>query len=376
MKKNKIIYYICISLLMVGLGVLIAVIINSFNNKYETAETKSMKNALIILDENRNNNKKSYDISFVQDVEYEEKEDTDSEIINYKAHYKSNGSFTLSYEVTDSKKIDLSNGFKSFLDDGVGFMSGNQSESHIIQNEEIDKATNEKTRSENYNYSLGNRFVIDNRDTIKVLSETMYHDNATDKKNNYNFYGQINKETLLSAFDSERFNEALNRMLFIDFWSDVNYLMNYLQKTFKEVNYNDSESVYKLIETMDINVEEANDAINLYFELDLDDSFKNEKNNYKNILVNLCINKKSKNVDYFKFDLSNYLFSILKSDPSNSGVFSSNVNDYIIQGKIINDTLNNKEEANVTYKEYDESNKFDFIDDFVQDALPVHEDIY
>ena len=376
MKKNKIIYYICISLLMVGLGVLIAVIINSFNNKYETAETKSMKNALIILDENRNNNKKSYDISFVQDVEYEEKEDTDSEIINYKAHYKSNGSFTLSYEVTDSKKIDLSNGFKSFLDDGVGFMSGNQSESHIIQNEEIDKATNEKTRSENYNYSLGNRFVIDNRDTIKVLSETMYHDNATDKKNNYNFYGQINKETLLSAFDSERFNEALNHMLFIDFWSDVNYLMNYLQKTFKEVNYNDSESVYKLIETMDINVEEANDAINLYFELDLDDSFKNEKNNYKNILVNLRINKESKNVDYFKFDLSNYLFSILKSDPSNSGVFSSNVNDYIIQGKIINDTLNNKEEANVTYKEYDESNKFDFIDDFVQDALPVHEDIY
>jgi len=87
-------------------------------------------------------------------------------------------------------------------------------------------------------------------------------------------------------------------------------------------------------------------------------------------------NKESKNVDYFKFDLSNYLFSILKTDPSNSGVFSSNVNDYIIQGKILNDTLNNKEEANVSYKEYDESNKFDFIDDFVQDALPVHEDIY
>jgi hypothetical protein len=31
MKKNKIIYYICISLLMLGLGVLIAVIIKLFN---------------------------------------------------------------------------------------------------------------------------------------------------------------------------------------------------------------------------------------------------------------------------------------------------------------------------------------------------------
>ncbi len=376
MNKNKIIYYLCISLLMLGFGVVIAIIINSFGNKYETNEAKTMKNALVILDENRSSNKKSYEISFVQDVEYEEKKDTDLEIINYKAHYKSNGSFVLSYEVADSKKIDLSNGFKSFLDDGVGFMSGNQSEIHIIQNEEIDKATNEKTRSENYNYTLGNKFVIDNRETIKVLSETMYHNNLDDNKKNYSFYGKINKETLMSCFESERFNEALNRMLFIDFWSDVNNLMNYLQKTFKEVNYNDSESVYKLIETMNINVEEANDAINLYFELDLDDSFKNEKNNYKNILVNLRINKESKNVDYFKFDLSNYLFSILKTDPSNSGVFSSNVNDYIIQGKILNDTLNNKEEANVSYKEYDESNKFDFIDDFVQDALPVHEDIY
>lgn len=376
MNKNKIIYYLCISLLMLGFGVVIAIIINSFGNKYETNEAKTMKNALVILDENRSSNKKSYEISFVQDVEYEEKKDTDLEIINYKAHYKSNGSFVLSYEVADSKKIDLSNGFKSFLDDGVGFMSGNQSEIHIIQNEEIDKATNEKTRSENYNYTLGNKFVIDNRETIKVLSETMYHNNLDDNKKNYSFYGKINKETLMSCFESERFNEALNRMLFIDFWSDVNNLMNYLQKIFKEVNYNDSESVYKLIETMNINVEEANDAINLYFELDLDDSFKNEKNNYKNILVNLRINKESKNVDYFKFDLSNYLFSILKTDPSNSGVFSSNVNDYIIQGKILNDTLNNKEEANVSYKEYDESNKFDFIDDFVQDALPVHEDIY
>jgi len=291
MNKNKIIYYLCISLLMLGFGVVIAIIINSFGNKYETNEAKTMKNALVILDENRSSNKKSYEISFVQDVEYEEKKDTDLEIINYKAHYKSNGSFVLSYEVADSKKIDLSNGFKSFLDDGVGFMSGNQSEIHIIQNEEIDKATNEKTRSENYNYTLGNKFVIDNRETIKVLSETMYHNNLDDNKKNYSFYGKINKETLMSCFESERFNEALNRMLFIDFWSDVNNLMNYLQKTFKEVNYNDSESVYKLIETMNINVEEANDAINLYFELDLDDSFKNEKNNYKNILVNLRINE-------------------------------------------------------------------------------------
>ena len=52
-----------------------------------------------------------------------------------------------------------------------------------------------------------------------------------------------------------------------------------------------------------------------------------------------------------------------------------NVNSYYIEGKIINNTLDRADTSSIQYKEYNDETKYDFIDQFINHALPTR-DIY
>ena len=163
MNKKSLIYYLCMSVLMACIGITVAVTINA---KYEEEKVAALKKALIVLEDIGNSNKKGYEINFVKDIDYSEKEDDNEIVSDYNAHYESSGSFKLSFESDESKKVTLTNGFQSFFENAKGFISGTQSESHVINNSEINKKTSETIRKENYNYSLSNENIIDNNENI------------------------------------------------------------------------------------------------------------------------------------------------------------------------------------------------------------------
>ena len=44
-------------------------------------------------------------------------------------------------------------------------------------------------------------------------------------------------------------------------------------------------------------------------------------------------------------------------------------------GKIVNNTLTRKDTSGVEYKEYTDETKYDFVDQFINHAIPTSEDI-
>ena len=91
--KKKIVFYIAMSIFMVGIAISTFFIINGFSNKYETNETKAFKEVLTLLEKSRNSNKKGYEIIFKEDFNYNQKTENDEEVIDYKSHYLSEGLF-------------------------------------------------------------------------------------------------------------------------------------------------------------------------------------------------------------------------------------------------------------------------------------------
>ena len=371
MNKNKIIYYVCIAFLMACIGISLAITVNY---KYESEKVMALKNVLMTLEEN-NSTKKGYEISFVKNVDYNDKEDANDAIADYNAHYEAKGSFKLSYEESGNK-VNLMDGFQSFFQNAKGFISGTQVESHTINNIETDKNNNGTIRKENFNYSVSNEFVIDNNSDISVLSNTKYNNNIDNTKNvNDSFLGKINKNLLFETIDISRFNDAVNQLMFIDVWDDATSLLKLISSSLDKIDYNNRDELADFIKNKDFSFQINNDTIKINYLLDLDDKLNYNDNNYECIKFMLEVDKNSKEIKHFSFDLTKYYESILRTD-ENDQKGTSKVNQYIIEGKILNNTLDKEDTSGVQYKEYNDETKYDFIDQFITHAIPTREDIY
>ena len=344
------------------------------NMNYETENTKIFKEVINLVEENREN-KKGYGVSFVQDFNYEENKELDFEISNYKAHYHTNGSFLLSYE---GKNIEIEKGLDGFITNATGFLSGYQTEKHEIENKETDKETKEVIRQDNYNRGVENRFIYDTNDTnVSLMSETKYIDysnrdnDITDK-----FAGTIAKQTLLDTVEADKLKKALNDLMFVDVWDSVNSLVELMHNTFVNLNNKGYEDIYKYLENKNFSFEKRDNLIVVKYTIDVDDSLKETtENKYNDVELNFQIDTQTKEIKYFRFDLSKYLASVFASE-NDTKVASSKVNEYYIEGNFINEQLTRFETTNTTYNKYTEDNKYEFIDDFMVHALPTREDIF
>ena len=377
--KNKIVFYICMILLMVAVGVSAFAITVGINAKYETEETKAFKEVLELLENNRGKStKKGYLIDFLQQFEYEEKIDSEDELVDFSANYEANGTFVLSYDKDDDKKVSVEKGFDTFIQYANGFISGVQSEKYKIFNEETDKYTNEK-RTDEHNRGVQNKFVYDTNDNlVSVMSETQYQDyNDSSKDYNDKFYGIISKKSLHDAVEIKSLSQAINRLMFIDAWSSVNSLLSIMHSTFVGLNPKSYKGLYNYINNKDFEYERKDNSIIIRYRIDLDSSLKeNSPNDLENITITVEVDTKTSEITYFKFDLANYFASLLNADAEGTTFFKSDVKAYYVEGKILDNTLERMDTANITYKEYKDEEKYDFIDQFLAHALPTRIDIY
>lgn len=348
---------------------------NKNNNiNYENENTKVFKEVLGLVEESRTN-KKGYSVSFLQDFNYDEKKELEYEISNYKAHYTSQGSFMLSYE---GKDVNIEKGLDGFIKNANGFMSGNQSEKHEISNEETTKDTKEVIRKETINRGVDNTFIYDtNASNISVMSETTYIDYSDRNKDVQDkFYGTIAKGTLMDSIEINNLKAAIDKLMFIDVWDSVNILLGLTHTTFVDLGSKGYEDIYKYLENKNFSFERGKDSITVKYTIDVDDELKaTTENKYKDVEFTFEIDTETKEISYFKFDLSKYLASVFESENDGKSV-TSTVNNYYIEGKFLNTTLNRRLTANNLYKTYDEETKYDFVDDFMAYALPVKEDFY
>lgn len=343
---------------------------NSMN--YENENTKVFKEVLNLVEENRAN-KRGYNVSFVQDFNYDEKKELENEISNYKAHYYSQGSFLLSYE---GKNINIEKGIDGFIKEGSGFISGVQTEKHEIINEETTKDTKELIRKEVINHGVDNSFIYDtDANNVSIMSETKYIDYSDRSKDiDDKFYGTIAKDTLMDTIDAANLKTAIDQLMFIDVWDSVNVLIELMHNTFVDLNSKGYEDIYKYLENKNFSFERKDDIISIKYTIDVDDSLKaTTENKFNDVEIQFEIDTETKDISYFKFDLSKYFASLFASENDEKTV-TSKVNNYYIEGKFLNKPINRTTTSNSLYTKYDEETKYDFVDDFMAYALPIKED--
>lgn len=376
--KKKIIFYVCVSLLMASIAIAVVLVVKSVKEQYETEETKAFKEVLTLLESNRDkSNKKGYEITFKEDFNYAQKLDENDVITDYTAHYVADGAFTLSYETADAKSVSFTGGFESFFKNANGFMSGTQVECHEIHNEEKDKTNNTVIRSEEINRGTTNNFIIDADQNITVLSETTYLDLGNPNNDiKDQFYGKIARTVLDDNIETKSFTKAVDKMMFVDVWDSTNTLLLLMHNTFVNFDSSNYENIYNYIKKKNFKYERTDNTIVIKYTLSLDSALKEEENNFNDAEIEIEVDNKTGEILHFKFDLSKYLASLLALDEEGSTYFKANVSSYYIEGRIVNNTLDRKNTENVTYIEYNDASKYDFIDQFINHALPTREDVY
>ena len=376
--KKKLIFYIAMSILMVGIAISTFFIINGFSNKYETNETKAFKEVLTLLEKSRNSNKKGYEIKFKEDFNYNQKTEDDEEVIDYKSHYLSEGLFNMSYEVSNPSDVSFQGGFESFFKNANGFISGTQIEKYEIENVETSKKDNSVLRNDNLNKGIDNTFIIDNdSNNVSVMSVTLYNDfNNKDNNVNDKFYGKISKNVLMDNVETKSFNTAVDKMMFVDVWDSTNTLLLLMHNTFVNFELSNSEKIFNYIKDKSFTYNRKDKTIEIKYMLSLDGSLKEEENNFNDVEILIEVDNESGEIVSFKFDLSKYLSSLLALEAEGATYFKADVNSYYIEGKIINNTLDRADTSSIQYKEYNDETKYDFIDQFINHAIPTREDIY
>ena len=208
------------------------------------------------------------------------------------------------------------------------------------------------------------------------MSNTAYNNLSDSSKNvEDSFAGKISRDILIDNVDDSGLNKAVDKIMYIDVWDSVNTLLGLMHKELNNFDKNNYKVLYDYIKDRNFIISKDDSSININFEISLDKTLNEEKNNYDNASVEMKVDNKTGEIKNFKIDLSKYLASILQEESNNSIYFKSNVKSYVINGKIINSILT-RPETNVSYTEYTEDNKYDFIDRFINKALPVREDIY
>ena len=337
-------------------------------------DTKTFKEVLDLLEKNRNaSNIKGYQIQFKQDLTYETKEENDYEVVDYQANYKTDGSFTLSYETTDPKNVNIEKGFDSIITKATGFAAGTQLEKYTINNKETSKSDNKVIREENISQSTENVFIIDTDDSnISVASETTYNDFINKKTSKDNFFGKIARPILVEELDADSFNKGLNSIAFIDVWDNVNSLLSLMHKSFTELSTKGDSEITDYLKNKDFKYEKTDSTIKISYKLSLNGELQVEDNKLDNVEISVEVDKKTGEITNFKIDLTKYFSSLL--DAEGTTYFKGNVNTYVIDGKIVNQKLNRANTSSYQYKEYNEETKYEFLEGFIAHAIPKHEE--
>ena len=175
--------------------------------------------------------------------------------------------------------------------------------------------------------------------------------------------------------ETKSFNAAVDKMMFVDVWDSTNTLLLLMHNTFVNFELSNSEKIFNYIKDKSFTYNRKDKTIEIKYMLSLDGSLKEEENNFNDVEILIEVDNESGEIVSFKFDLSKYLSSLLALEAEDATYFKADVNSYYIEGKIINNTLDRADTSSIQYKEYNDETKYDFIDQFINHALPTR-DIY
>ena len=341
--KKKIIICIIVLLVIIVSSILL---INKF---YYTKDAKTIRDLFNNINDNVYKN--GIDINF--------KESFNLEYDDYYLEYISNGSKKLSFELDKSiNKNELNNSY--LLHNGNGYLILNEYEKYIYHNKEDDKL-------EDINYELNNDYIFKIEDN-KLYSSLKYKyiDNLNNKNSsNKELNGLVNIKDLSIELQDDNLNDI--NIYYLEIWDYINEINSLVDIYFKELDFKYAKEYKNFIKDNDINIDYNDNILDINFKLntkDILDKVSDYKfNEYPYIEGNIRIDKDSYEVLYFKYDLSNYLLMLLEKDNSNKDNFKAHIEEFYVEGKYVNKTL---EDLNLDTKfiNYDKNNIKDYINKF------------
>ena len=371
MKKNNKKHFKPIYLLIPIILIAIVGIYHLFTYKHYSYEAKIVKQLLIGLSEGASQyNKKSYEISFKEKYDVESKSSKDLSENDFAISYEGEGSVKLSYNISKSDKIDSA--ISNLVEFGNGYLTGVQKEKLTYYNKE-----DTKNRVDDIKYDMDHEFIIkvDDNDYYAVGNKK-YTDYNNSKNNLDNsFYGKIDKEIFKNTVSDERMKKSIEKLMYMDTWKYIEQLSSLSNNVFKDWELSNAKSVNTFIKNHEIKIEEEENSVNVRFSLDtakiaskLSDLEK-DFSYLPKIYGKMKIEKETGNVLHFEYDLSNYLLAIFMKSGEDKPYYKANVEEFIIEGKVLNTTL---EDLTIDKKftEYYEENKLEFLKQFQEHVIP------
>ena len=369
-KKFKPIYILIPFLLITVVG-----IYHLITYLHYSYEAKIVKQLLTGLSEDANQyHKKSYEISFKEKYNVESKSKSELVDNDFSISYEGEGSVQLSYKIDTNEKIgpEISN----LTEFGNGYLTGVQKEKLTYYNKE-DSDDNRLDRTEDINYDMKHEFIIkvDDNDYYAVGKRNYTDYNNSNNNKNDSFYGKIDKEVFKNSVSNERMTKTIQKLMYMDTWKYVEQLSSLSNNFFKELNFSNAKAVNTFIKNHEIKIVENGKNVKVSFTLDtakIASKLSDIKKNFDylpKIYGTMEIEKETGNVIHFEYNLSNYLLAIFMKSGENKPYYKANVDEFIIEGKILNTTLEDLT-IDKEFKEYNEDNKQEFLKQFQEYVIP------
>ena len=375
MNKKRVIIIVVSILLLIVIGIGSFLI---YNNKRKSKDAETVKQLLTAISQNLvQYDQKGYVISFSQKYDVEYKNSTELEDVNFSISYEGEGNVKLSYKIEGVEKIEPK--IKSlFLSDNA-YLTGTQKEKVKHYSDEIRNIDGEKiTRTDDTYLGIEYEFAVKiDDDNLYTASDCNYFD-YEDEANNFNksFCGKISKKVLSDAVSDEEMTDVVSGLLFMDAWKYINQIKELANDYLKNMDFSNNEAIAKFISDNGITVDEKADIVDIGFVLDssriLSKITGKQVEHIANIYGTVKLDKNTGDVLNFKYDLSDCLLSMLMASGENKTYYKANVEEFAIEGEIHGKPLEDISLDN-DFTEYKEEEKYDFINRFLDNVVPLYE---
>ena len=371
-----------INLFLTSLTIFTSLAISSCGGNNQEVDSKQVELTKVWLKSMQSNMSqieiKGYEISLKQDYEVEYKDSDQYTDIEFKEHYQSIGQLKVSYHLDDSSKESADIG--TILTNGEGYLFGHQQERMELYSKTTQKYKEEdNVVIEDYDYYLNHEFAIelDDQDFYTYAKEEYEDYNDTSKNQNNVFKGVVAK-SLIESLSSNLISKALGEILYLSAWDDIQEFSTFTTEFYKGINPDNDEEVKNFISELNIKAEETTSSIKINFTLNTDKILKEVDPDYSGHIENIngstLVDKSSGDILEYKYDFSKYMESLLKSLMNTRQEYNIKVNDYNIEGKIINSELDSLDIPG-PFQEYTEETLEDFLNKFDTIVKPSIDDL-
>ena len=301
--------------------------------------------------------------SFVQDYEVSYNTNSETTDIEYSLKHSSRGEFSRFYEQTVNDSQD------NRFNDGKGYFAGQQVESVDFIRKVTDKKT-DTVENRKANYDFNHNFGIKYDSTHLSVSGASTLNNKLRASNNASneFKGIISKD-LIGGYSNTYLDSVVDDVLYLDAWDEVFTFINYRMDYYQTHVFDSDDSIKGLINDLSLDVSEDSSRISVSFKIKsskaIKDLYNKETTDAGFISGSIYINKATKRIDSYEYDLRNYFDSILSFGSQNKDQYIYKVNNFKVTGLNLNtmfDSLNitgplneyNSENASMFSKSFNE----------------------